>query len=271
VQFLINKQRDRAQADRASLDLSRIRREIRVAIELDPRKKAEEKVPPVPKPMWQREWEAFKKSASGFRESVAPRSKITDASGKVIIYRKHWFELLRSAGLQSALLLAAISVTFAVVYTNFTQSLGLGYLQLCGGSTLFILAVGLWWFYHYEDWRNDQYRLEEEKIVDLDIKPFWRGRIQRDVKYDRITNVNAEVKGFWNTMFSVGNVIIKTGGENDLIFERVHQPSAVQAEISRRVDAARERRAEQEKDARRRELSQWIGIYDEVAPLKKQR
>jgi hypothetical protein len=71
-----------------------------------------------------------------------------------------------------------------------------------------------------------------------------------------------------DSIFNIGDVSIKTGGQDgELVFERVWNPRRVQRDIVDRLEVFQTRRRESEAEARRREMAEWIGIYDELARM----
>ena len=126
-----------------------------------------------------------------------------------------------------------------------------------------------WFVWQYEDWRNDIYVLDKDRVIDIDRSPFGlRGTQRKEARYDSIQNVSAKTKGLIDMAFNVGDVTVKTGGaDNALVFERVYDPQGVQRELQRKIDAFMTGKKQQEADQRRHELAETIGIYDELRGL----
>jgi len=243
----------------------RIRSDLRVEINLAPKPPEVAKPPSAFKAPIKLRWEAFVKSLGNARNTLLPRVRLQE--GEKITYRKHWLRLLETAGLQMGLVLVLFPVVFGLVL--FTQSFqpvqGLG-IAVYAASLLG--AVG-WFVWQYEDWRNDIYVLDKDRVIDIDRSPFGlRGTQRKEARYDSIQNVSAKTKGLIDMAFNVGDVTVKTGGaDNALVFERVYDPQGVQRELQRKIDAFMTGKKQQEADQRRHELAETIGIYDELRGL----
>jgi uncharacterized membrane protein YdbT with pleckstrin-like domain len=130
-----------------------------------------------------------------------------------------------------------------------------------------------WLVYRYEDWRNDIYMVTSDRIVDIDRSPFGLfGASRKEAKISAIQNVNSKTRGMVDVAFNMGDVIIETaGGEGQLTFERVYAPHRVQRDITDRIDAVEAATREQQATQRRQEMTEWLGIYDELTRLRDRR
>ena len=91
--------------------------------------------------------------------------------GKDIIYRKHIVVLLTQAGAPT-LLSFVIAVYFFIQLYLFARgftSLPISYILLIG---LGLIGTIGWSIYQYIDWSNDIFKISEDKIFDIDRKPF---------------------------------------------------------------------------------------------------
>ena len=75
--------------------------------------------------------------------------------------------------------------------------------------------------------------------------------------------LQVDIPSPWARLFHYGNVIIRVPG-TEYKFHDVHNPTAVQSEISKRVDQFKRRQAENEARGRRTELSDWFATYDQI-------
>ncbi len=204
-------------------------------------------------------WEGVAKSIRNARNSLLPRVRLQE--GEKVTFRKHWLRLIETAGAQLALLLFLFPGVLALFIANTdlrpTTGLGVG---IYAGSLL--LALG-WFLWRYEDWRNDIYVLDKDRVIDIDRSPFGIfGTKRREARYDSIQNVSASTRGPIDLIFNVGDVTVKTGGaDNALVFERVFDPLAVQRELQGKVDTYKAGQKERERAQQRIDLSEAIGIY----------
>src|SRR5207253_5479107 len=113
-------------------------------------------------------------------------------------------------------------------------------------SALGWLMVGLvpvcllWALYNWEDWRNDLYRLDRERVYDIESLPFGLRERSKETLVTRITDVTYQVSGPVAHLLNYGDVVIKTAGEaTEFTFNGIPCPREVQQEIMDRVEEYR--------------------------------
>jgi hypothetical protein len=225
---------------------------------------------PAPKPRRRRVFRTGQ-ALGALRNTLLPRVRLVQ--GDTVIYRKHWLLLLQTIALP---LLVALLVALAFVLIILTGT-SLAQLLFSFPFVLAPLVIGItllfWLIYRYEDWRNDIYMVTSDRIVDIDRSPFGlQGSSRREAKLSAIQNVNSKTRGFIDVAFNMGDVIIQTaGGEGELTFERVYDPRTVQRDIADRIDASEASAREKAAAQRRQEMTEWLGIYDELTRLHERR
>jgi membrane protein YdbS with pleckstrin-like domain len=205
-----------------------------------------------------------RKALGNVRNAVMPHMRVVQ--GDVILYHKHWLQLVDEIALPAACVL--VYVALLVLVRLFVQ----GIAEIIFGTPIEIgvMAVGvgllLWGLYRYENWRNDIYILTPDRIVDIDRSPFGIGpSSRREARLSAVQNVNLDINGLWDNALNIGDVIIQTAGaEGTLTFERVHDPHGVQRDIVNRMEAQDAHTREQQMAERRHEFAEWVGIYDEL-------
>ncbi len=172
-----------------------------------------------------------------------------------ITYRKHWWIFFKRAWQPSLALIASIFMSIGLSVTVFNIVGLMGLLML-----YFIpFIILLWWFYQYEDWRNDIYRVTKGRIIDRDKKPFGKESF-RSAPIKNIQSVGHEVPNTIGLILNVGNVKINVGDET-FTFNGVHDPALVHQDISRRME---ELVVENERDRINQEherMATWLEIY----------
>ncbi len=187
--------------------------------------------------------------------------------GNDIVYHKHWLQLVISAGPA----FGGVLVYCAVLLAIYLYSPELAALAFRSLFVIPIVALGLilfgWLLWRYEDWRNDYYTLKPDRVIDHDRTPFnIRGSQQKTAGMSNIQNVSYETRGLVDSIFNVGDVVLQTGGtEGKLIFERVWNPRRVHRDIVDRLESFQNMQREAQAEAQRRELAEWLGIYDDLA------
>jgi uncharacterized membrane protein YdbT with pleckstrin-like domain len=191
-----------------------------------------------------------------------------------IVYHKHWVLLLFTTGLPLVNLVAYIAILIALPFIL----PDIAPLVFRTVLVIPVIVVGLlligWLVWNYEDWRNDTFILKPDKVIDSDRTPFGlRGTDQKTAALSNIQNVEYKTNGLIDNMFNMGDVVINTGGGegNQLVFERVWNPRRVQRDIVDRIESIQGARKEAEAEARRREVAEWLGIYDELNRLHRGR
>ena len=175
-----------------------------------------------------------------------------------ITYRKHWSIFVKEAMLPNVLfVLSLFGIFFMTIYLSVNQINGRG--LILGALFLVLIVFFLWWFYEYEDWRNDLYRVTRDLIIDRDKKPFGKESF-RSAPIKNIQSLGHEVPNIIGLILNMGNVYINVGDET-FTFDGVHDPSVVHQDISRRME---ELITQQEKEKAKQEherMVTWLEIY----------
>ncbi len=212
-------------------------------------------------------WSIAVRQAGMFRNALMPRLRLE--VGDTITYRKHWLRLLQTIAVPFLLLiLYAVALLFVRI-----SSESLSQLVFSFPFNLVVIGIGLVLLfslaYKYEDWRNDVYIVKPDRLIDIAPSPFGlRGTSRREAKFGAVQNVTATTRGVLDNLFNVGDVVIQTAGsDGKLVFERVYNPRRIQRDIADRMDAYDAQRHEKEAAQRRKEMAEWLGIYDELTRL----
>ena len=180
--------------------------------------------------------------------------------GDTITWRKHWVALLKPIALPSALLLVS---TIGVVILMSVTSGNLRTLSLIVyGVALVILFP--WWLWRFDDWQNDIYQVTPTRIIDVERLPFYLREDRREASLGMIQNVQFEIPGLLGRVLNFGSVTIETAGAGAFTFDLVKDPSGVQAEIFRRMEAFQGRQSQAAAERHRSELLDWFAVYDQV-------
>ena len=173
------------------------------------------------------------------------------------VWRKHWLILIQRVW-QSFLtwLVVTVAAVIAVKQTPAFWWIIPGFLWLAA-------CAWLWW--QYEDWANDLYIVTNEKVIDIERKPFGLSEQRREAGLDRIQNVEYKIPGTLATILNFGNVLIKTAAADEgFTFDLVAHPRGVQREIMNRLSAFRASRQQREASAQRMQQAYFLGVYHEL-------
>jgi uncharacterized membrane protein YdbT with pleckstrin-like domain len=176
--------------------------------------------------------------------------------GGVVTYRKHWFILLVKTFWPMVWILVGIAIAVARL---------MGYLDLFSVKAtllvdgVYLFGILLWYLYRYVDWRNDIYQLTPDQVVDIYRKPLGR-EDKRSAPLENILSIEYSRRDILALILNFGTVVIKVGTAR-LDFKDVYAPSQVQQEIFKRMQERIERKKQQEADAERERVSEWLVAY----------
>ncbi len=184
----------------------------------------------------------------------------------VITYRKHWAVLMRRTAIPSVAVIALAGLVGAHLGGMITL-LPTGTVLQIGGAL--ILAFALYWLYEFADWANDIYQITPTHIVEVHRKPLAR-EMRNVAPLESILGTEVDRKGIVGLMLNYGDVI-STIGTEQFIFEGVFDPVGVQQEIVHGLEALLDRKQELDRQQKRDEMVEWLGVYhDEYASRKPQ-
>lgn len=176
-------------------------------------------------------------------------------SGGTVTYHKHWIVLIRDVILQTIVLLVLIAA-YPLWYYFFETLIPLA----LGSIIAFLIVVTLvWWIYGFLDWRNDQYQVTPEQIVDIYRVPFG-DEDRKSAPLENILSTNYERTGFFGLLFNYGVVKIQVGS-TDFSFDNVADPPSVQKDIVQRVNVRQQKKREADTAAERERMAEWLAMY----------
>jgi hypothetical protein len=189
-------------------------------------------------------------------------TRYINANGETV-YRKHlsvWFShilppLMMIAGGLVLLLLTVVGITIN----------GLGGIQLALAVFIMLLG-GLWFYWVHWDWANDMYVIGDESIRIIHKRPLWLQDSVDQLVLNKIDNVVSDKSGVANAIFNRGNVLLYLIGDDKKqakIFEKVHDPSRIQAEISDRRAKAMAKSRQAESQRQHQTIAEYLDVYQE--------
>jgi hypothetical protein len=193
--------------------------------------------------------------------------KMRFESGDSVIYRKHWFVLIRDSWIPVACIVGTL-VLFLWRLVQLAYDPVAAFISLQGGfamdawalAYIFALVPFAGWFtYQVVDWSNDKFEVTNEQIIDIDRKPFGT-EVRNAAPLEGILGTFYERKGPIGHIFNFGTVYISVGGSR-LAFEDVMDPAGVQSDIDRRRMARSARKREAEVTAERDRMAEWLATY----------
>jgi hypothetical protein len=197
----------------------------------------------------------------------ADRLRLRYEQGDTVVYRKHWFVLIRKAWIPILGLISIIVLFFYRLYVLATSPEALvsttgGTLNVdawAGAMLILFFILFVWFIYDLVDWSNDRFEVNNEQIIDVYKKPL-STESRNASQLENILGTEYERIGILGQMFNYGDVYITIGGTK-LTFEDVIDPATVQSDIDRRRLMQKARKEEKEKAAKRDEMAEWLAIY----------
>ncbi len=196
--------------------------------------------------------------------------QLRSVQGDAIVYRKHWFILLREAWQPTlAIVLLTILMIVDLVY-NTSENGRLTYFVI--SLVFWLVAVG-WWTWEFVDWSNDRFELTAEQIVDVDKKPIGDEN-RKTAKLEDILSIEYQREGLAGMILNFGTVFIRVGTET-FTFDHVANPSGVQQEIEKYRQARIRQNMENQVKGERERMAKWMAIYhksaQEIAALEREK
>ncbi|MGE5377562.1 MAG: cyclic nucleotide-binding domain-containing protein [Bacteroidota bacterium] len=222
--------------------------------------------PPTPPPPKKADFPPPRGLAKIFGSFGTDRLRLRYEQGDTVVYRKHWFVLIRRAWIPIVGLMVDMGLFLYRLYVIFTTSATFvstqDGLSLDVWASVFILLFPIflaWFIYDFVDWSNDRFEVTNEQIIDVYKKPL-STESRKTSQLENILETEFKRVGLLGQMFNYGDVVIAIGGTH-LTFEDVMDPSTVQSDIDRRRMAQKARKEEKDKAARREELAGWLAVY----------
>jgi hypothetical protein len=186
-----------------------------------------------------------------------------------IVYRKHlsaW-----ALKMTAPIITIFIGLMFFVLGLVSLYFESLGVLQIPLGVVLMIVG-GVWAYAADWDWRKDMYIIGDNTIRIIHRRPLWLQDSNEQILLAQIDNVISSRAGFFNTIFDRGDVQIFLIGDNKpKVFEMVHQPAAIQDEISNRRARVLDNAKKAEVQNQHRTIAEYLDVYHErVSALNQQ-
>ncbi len=172
-----------------------------------------------------------------------------------IIYRTHWFLLLKRTSLP-------LFLSFILLVGVFLIWLNIIPFGASTGTLLFLIlgpALFLWLLYQYVDWRNDRYIITPELIMDVFKKPLGTEE-KKSAPLRNILSIDYERKNLIALIFNFGTVYIRVG-ESTFTFDNVVNPAEVQRELFQSFMELKQRDEARLEQERHEQMADWIERY----------
>ncbi len=183
-----------------------------------------------------------------------------------IIWRKHPIALIKRTwwsffGILALLILLPSLGSVASALRAAQTSLILAWLVL-----LTFFAIVLAW--RVADYLNDVYVLTDDKLIDIEMKPFGLDYKRREGNLERVQSVDFKRLGLLSVIFDYGNVVIRTAAADEgYDFVMIGNPRLVQQAVFQKLDALRQRQEAKRAEDRQREMIESLQVYDDIRDM----
>jgi hypothetical protein len=198
-------------------------------------------------------------SGMGLLGRFFPLAPQRSAAG--VTWHRHWIYLVRGLLWPALLYAVALVAWFAMRVTGAQGALNPAEDVLAWVAVLLLPVCLVWAVWRWEDWRNDLYRLDAERVYHVESLPFGLREESTETLVSHVSDVSYSLPGLLAHLLNFGNVIIKTPGESsEIVFQGIPRPREVQGEIMARVDEHRLK----DQAGIDGEIEAWIKAYDDV-------
>jgi hypothetical protein len=182
-------------------------------------------------------------------------------AGDSVTWHKHWAVLARGVLPPAILWWAAFVVWLAAIGASGSGQYS-SLAQVIGWVVVVMAPVCLLWaLWKWDDWRNDIYRLDRERVYDIERLPLGMREQSKETLITRVTDVMYTVPGPLANILDYGDIELKTPGEaTQFIFRSVPRPREIQREIMDRIEEYRLRA----QAGAGKEIEAWLKAYEDV-------
>jgi hypothetical protein len=174
------------------------------------------------------------------------------------VYRRHWYVWLKRTLLPMMMLVGAFVTLIVLLATGF------GVIG-CGISAIVGIIGGAWFWWSDVDFRNDYMIVNDNTITMLHQRPLWLQNERDVLLLKRVDNIIAESQGFFNQIMNKGTLRFALIGGNDYKeFADIHNPLAVQAELTRRQGIAKRQASDEANNQQQQLIGQYITAYHQM-------
>jgi len=188
--------------------------------------------------------------------TLADLFKLKEIQGDAVIYRTHWWILVRRLFLPIVFLILWV-MSMAAAAGGFLG--GMDITLFFSGILLSGLVLWIWFLYRIVDWRNDYYMITSDQIIDVHRHPLG-SEDKRSAPLKNIQTIEYKRLGMLGLLLNFGTVFIRIG-DTEFTFDFVSNPSAVQKELFERFMDLTRREKKNEVQAERERIADYIDTY----------
>jgi hypothetical protein len=168
----------------------------------------------------------------------------------IVLAHKSWFALLRMVLFPALVILFTLAVF--VLLALFTHT---AFEIMISVGLAIAVGMGLWIFWMYEDWRNDDLIVTSKRIIHIErilVPPFPFER--HEAAINQVQDITTRNHGLWTRLFDVQTLQVKTAGAGTIEFPYLGDADEIRDKIFSARDLARVRRLGEERSRIRQKL-----------------
>lgn len=188
--------------------------------------------------------------------SLADFFKLREVHGDAIIFRTHWWILIRKL---------ILPILFLILWVMSLAAAAGGFLGGMEITTFFTyallggLVLWVWFLYRIVDWRNDCYMITPDQLIDLHRRPLGSEE-KRSAPLKNIQAIEYKRHGMIGILLNFGTVSARIG-DTQFTFDYVSDPSSVQKDLFDRFMELSRREKKNETLAERDRIADYIDTY----------
>lgn len=138
----------------------------------------------------------------------------------LIVVRKHWFVMARTAILFFVLLFVPIVGSLLFPYVQSIVGEDLLYAGVNFFVSLYFAALAAFLFFEWMDYYLDTWIITTRRIIDVEQQGLFSRHIA-EIPLSRVQDITIEVNGIIETLLRFGTIRIQTAGERDFFINDV--------------------------------------------------
>src|SRR5436190_7116762 len=133
--------------------------------------------------------------------------------GDMVTWHMHWIFLVRGLAWPFIVIVLVMAGWFASISQGQSGQFGSVPVILGWLAVVLVPLCLLWALWNWADWRNDLYRLDRERIYDIERLPFGLREQSTQPMVTRVTDGPYVVPGPMANLLNYGDVVLRTPGE----------------------------------------------------------
>jgi len=154
----------------------------------------------------------------------------------LLVVRKHWFVMARTAILFFVLLFVPVIGSFLFPYMKTAIPENLLYAGVNFFVSLYFAAISAFLFFEWMDYYLDTWIITTRRIIDIEQQGLFSRHVA-EIPLSRVQDITIEVNGILETLLRFGTIRIQTAGERDFFIHDVPRLQELKNTILSQLEA----------------------------------